>query len=90
MARDPIAELVSLLSRLPGIGERTATRLAFYVLGAEPEYAKALGEAIGSVHDRVRRCIQCGNYGADELCSICHDTRRDPTLVCVVSRVPDL
>ncbi len=90
MASDPIAELVALLSRLPGVGERTATRLAFYVLGAEPDYAKALGAALSTVHDRIRRCAVCGNYGADEVCAICRDPRRDPALVCVVSRVPDL
>lgn len=90
MASDPIAELVSLLSRLPGVGERTATRLAFHVLGTDPDYAKALGDALATVHDRVRRCARCGNYGAEELCRICQDPRRDATLVCVVSRVPDL
>lgn len=90
MAGDPIADLVGLLSRLPGVGERTATRLAFFVLGAEPEYAKALGAALATVHDRVRRCAICGNYGAEELCAICRDPRRDPSIVCVVSRVPDL
>lgn len=83
-------ELVRLLARLPGVGERTATRLAFHVLGTEPAFAHALGESLASIHERVRRCVSCGNYGADERCAICTDERRDPTLVCVVARVPDL
>ena len=86
----PLDELVRLLARLPGIGERTATRLAFHVLAGEPDYARALGESLANIHERVRRCVSCGNYGADERCSICADTRRDPTVVCVVARVPDL
>lgn len=87
---DPIAELVSLLARLPGIGERTATRLAFHVLGSDPVYARALGESLAQVHGRVKRCAVCGNYGADEVCDICRDPRRDASLLCVVARVPDL
>ncbi len=87
---DPIAELVSLLARLPGIGERTATRLAFHVLGSDPLYAKALGESLAQLHGRVKRCAICGNYGAEDICRICQDPRRDASLLCVVARVPDL
>ena len=87
---DPIAELVRLLSRLPGIGERTAARLAYHVLAGEQDYAKALGGALSAIHDRVRPCASCGNYSADERCAICTDPRRDPAVLCVVARVPDL
>ena len=87
---DPIAELVTLLARLPGIGERTGLRLAFFVLGADRQYAAKLGEALVGIHDRVLRCTECGNWGAVSPCSICTSSRRDPTVVCVVSRVPDL
>lgn len=90
MSADPIAELVTLFARLPGVGERTASRLAFYVLGQDPMYARALGGALSSIHERVRRCVVCGNYGADERCVVCTDPRRDPTVLCVVARVPDL
>ena len=90
MAADPIGDLISLLARLPGIGERTAGRLAFHILGAEPEYAGALGEAVAEIHQRVRRCVDCGNYGADERCLVCQDNRRDRGLLCVIARVPDL
>ena len=87
---DPIGELVALLARLPSVGERTATRLAFHVLGGDSEYAAALGDALAGIHERVRRCIHCGNYGANEVCRICADPRRDPRVLCVVARVPDL
>lgn len=87
---DPIGELIRLLSRLPGVGERTAARLAFFVLGEERSYAEALGRALGELHDRVRRCVVCGNYGAEERCAICRDPRRDGSVLCAVARVPDL
>ncbi len=89
-AGDPIGELVELLSRLPSIGERTATRLAFHILKREPEYAKALGQALTDIHERVIRCEDCGNYGAEAKCKICSDIRRDPKIICVVAQVPDL
>jgi len=87
---DPLGELVSLLARLPGIGERTATRLAFHVLATAPEYAHALGASVAAIHSRIRRCRVCGNYGAEERCAICLDPRRDGSLICCVARVPDL
>ncbi|MCA9529635.1 MAG: recombination protein RecR [Myxococcales bacterium] len=87
---DPIANLVTLFARLPGVGERTATRLAFFVLGAEREYALALGDALTHIHERVRRCERCNNYGAEAICAICADPRRDALTLCVVARVPDL
>ncbi len=89
-ANDPIASLISLLSRLPGVGGRTAARLAFHVLEGEAQYAQALGQALSTIHDEVRRCELCGNYGAESRCAICRDPRRDETLVCVVAKVPDL
>ena len=87
---DPIGELVALLARLPSVGERTATRLAFHVLRGDPEYARALGDALMGIHERVRRCVRCGNYGAEDICRICADPRRDERTLCVVARVPDL
>ena len=87
---DPIGALVSLLARLPGIGERTATRLAFHVLEGEPQYAQALGKALAEIHDKVTRCERCGNYGAEARCAICLDPRRDGSTLCVVAKVPDL
>ena len=87
---DPIASLISLLSRLPGIGERTAARLAFHILEGDAQYAAALGQALGTIHDEVTRCELCGNYGAESRCVICQDQRRDDSILCVVAKVPDL
>ena len=87
---DPISELIGLLGRLPGIGERSATRLAFHVLAGEPEYAVALGQSLTGIHERIRKCGECGNFTDSELCAICKDTHRDASLLCVVARVQDL
>jgi len=87
---DPIAELVGLLSRLPGIGERTATRLAFHLLEGDEELAGALGGALSTLHQVVRRCEECGNFTAGSRCAICLDPRRESAMLCVVARVPDL
>ncbi len=86
----PIAELVSLLARLPGIGERTALRLAFHILSSDANYASQLGHSLASLHERIHRCEVCGNFGARSRCDICLDPRRDPRLVCLVARVQDL
>lgn len=87
---DPIGELVRLLSRLPGIGERTAVRLAHHVLGQERDYAVALGTVLQQLHDRVRPCVECGNYATEALCRVCGDGTRDGGRVCVVARPPDV
>lgn len=90
MAADPIQNLISLLARLPGVGERTATRLAFHILEGDPEYASQLGSSLSTVHSMVQRCHVCSNYGSQELCWVCSDPRRDASTICVVARVPDL
>jgi recombination protein RecR len=87
---DAIAELVGLLSRLPGVGERTAARLTYYILGSSREYAEALGHALSELHARVRRCEECGNYAVEARCAICNDHKRDPSIICVVARPPDV
>lgn len=90
MAADPITELVELLSRLPGIGERSATRLAFHILVQDPAYAQGLSRTLGTLHERVKRCENCGNFGPGERCAICLDPRRESHSLCVVARVQDL
>ncbi|MGB8330954.1 MAG: recombination mediator RecR [Polyangiales bacterium] len=89
-ANDPIASLISLLSRLPSIGRRTAARLAFHILEGDPQYAQALGHALSTIHEEVTQCELCGNYGAETRCTICQDPRRDASVICVVAKVPDL
>jgi recombination protein RecR len=85
-----IVELADLLSRLPGIGRRSATRLAFHLLKASPDYVRRLGESVGALHDRVRRCSICANVGDDDPCAVCADRARANGTVCVVEGVPDL
>ena len=85
-----VDNLVAQLTRLPGIGSRTAQRLAFHILAAQKDEAVALAHAIVEVKERVRFCRECGNLTEEELCSICLDTRRDRTVVCVVEQPVDV
>jgi recombination protein RecR len=85
-----VDNLVAQLTRLPGIGSRTAQRLAFHVLSAPKEEALALAAAIGDVKERVRFCDECGNLTEAERCDICLDARRDRTVVCVVEQPVDV
>jgi recombination protein RecR len=85
-----VDNLVAQLTRLPGIGSRTAQRLAFHILATQKDEAVALAHAIEEVKERVRFCRECGNLTEEELCSICLDTRRDRTVVCVVEHPVDV
>jgi recombination protein RecR len=85
-----VQNLVAQLTRLPGVGQRTAQRLAFHLLRTPKEEAVALAEAIVEVKERVRFCRECGNLTEDEVCAICLDARRDHTLICVVEQPVDL
>jgi recombination protein RecR len=87
---DPIARLVKELARLPGIGEKTAQRLAFHILDAGPEYAHELAEAVVRAVQDVRCCSSCQTLTDIDPCAICRDDRRDPRLLCIVEGVPDL
>jgi recombination protein RecR len=85
-----VENLVAQLTRLPGIGSRTAQRLAFHLLRAPKDEAGALAGAIQEVKERVRFCLECGNLTEDEVCGICRDERRDRTMICVVEQPVDL
>jgi recombination protein RecR len=87
---DPIARLVKELAKLPGIGEKTAQRLAFHILEAGAGYAGDLAAAITSVVRDVSLCSSCQTLTDQDPCAICRDPRRDATVVCVVEGVPDL
>lgn len=76
--------LVAELARLPGIGPRSAQRLAFHLLKAPPERPRALADAIAAVVDRITPCTECFSFAEGDLCPVCADTRRDPTVICVV------
>jgi recombination protein RecR len=86
----PIQRLITELGKLPGIGNRTAQRLAFYILRASPEDAAALGDAIREVKERIGLCEVCFNLAEGPRCRICEDPRRDPALICVVEEAPDV
>jgi len=87
---DPIARLVRELARLPGIGEKSAQRLAFHILKAGPAYASDLAGAIAGVVRDVRLCSSCQTLTDRDPCPICADPERDPRTICVVEGVPDL
>ncbi len=87
---DPIQKLIRELAKLPGIGEKTATRLAFHVLRAPAEYARELAHALVEVKEKIRLCETCMNLTEQSPCSLCADARRDPRVVCVVATPPDL
>ena len=85
-----VENLVAQLTRLPGVGSRTAHRFAFHLLRVSREEALALAEAIVEVKERVRFCNECGNLTEDEVCAICLDARRDHSIICVVEHPADL
>jgi recombination protein RecR len=86
----PIQRLVTELSKLPGIGNRTAQRLAFHILRASNEDALGLAEAIKEVKEKVGLCEVCFNLADEPRCRICQDTRRDASLICVVEEPSDV
>lgn len=85
-----LATLIEHLVRLPGVGPKTAQRLAFHLLKAPREDAAALAEALVALKDRTRLCQRCFNLCEAELCGICLDARRDGSLLCVVEEINDL
>jgi recombination protein RecR len=85
-----VDNLVAQLTRLPGVGQRTAQRLAFHLLRVPKDEAVALSTAIAEVKERVRFCRDCGNLTEEETCEICRDARRDRAIVCVVEQPADL
>ena len=90
MYAPPIQRLITELGKLPGIGNRTAQRLAFYILRASPQDATALADAIREVKERIGLCEVCFNLAEGPRCRICDDTRRDAGLICVVEEAPDV
>jgi len=90
MLAPPVNRLVTELARLPGIGQRTAQRLAFHLLSAPGDEALGLAEAIREVKETVGRCEVCFNLAVESRCRICEDTRRDSDLICVVEQPSDV
>ncbi len=90
MLAPPLQRLVAELARLPGVGNRTAQRLAFHILRASPEEAGALAAAIREVKERITLCEVCFNLAEGPRCTVCLDERRDPELICVVEEPGDV
>ena len=90
MYEGPIQDLIDELSRLPGIGPKSAQRLAFHVVKAPPDDAKRLAESIVQAKERIFFCKECGNVAEGELCRICRDEGRDRTTLCVVEEPKDV
>ena len=85
-----VTELIDQLGKLPGIGRKTAERLAYHLLRVHETEAFALSDAIRSVRENVRYCDSCYNLAEGELCNICMDPRRDTSLICIVEQPRDL
>ncbi|MTA02442.1 MAG: recombination protein RecR [Actinobacteria bacterium] len=90
MYEGAIQDLIDALGRLPGIGPKSAQRIAFHILQADSEIADSLVDAVRTVKDRVKFCTDCGNVSEEEQCRICRDPRRDPSKICVVEEPKDV
>jgi recombination protein RecR len=86
----PVQDLIDELGRLPGIGPKSAQRIAFHLLAAEPADVTRLQEVLQKVKEGVVFCEVCGNVSAETRCRICQDSRRDPAVVCVVEEPKDV
>ncbi len=85
-----LEDIVALFARLPGIGKKSAARIAFHLLKADAQYADLLAECIAGLKDRVRFCSQCGAYTEDDPCPVCSSPARDHSLMCVVEQPQDV
>jgi recombination protein RecR len=82
--------LTNILSKLPGIGKKTAGRLAYHILDTDPSYAHTLAEELSGLHEAIRHCSRCGSYTESDPCPICADSGRDRSILCVVERAQDV
>lgn len=87
---EPLAKLVNAFSKLPGIGGKTALRLAYHVISAPEEDVKDLVNALETIKEKVKYCSCCGNFCEGEMCDICSDVRRDKSVICVVKDPRDV
>jgi recombination protein RecR len=87
---DPIRRLVQHLARLPGVGEKTATRLAFHLVRAPKQQTRELAQSLLDLADRIRLCSVCANVTENDPCTTCSDDRREPDVICVVATPADV
>jgi len=85
-----VQDLIDELGRLPGVGPKSAQRIAFHILATDPADVRRLAHVLGEVKDRVKFCSVCGNVAEDEQCRICRDHRRDLSVICVVEESKDV
>ena len=85
-----VQDLIDELGRLPGVGPKSAQRIAFHLLAADPTDVRRLAHVLTEVKDKIRFCSTCGNVAEDEQCRICRDTRRDLSVICVVEEPKDV
>ena len=85
-----VQDLIDELGRLPGVGPKSAQRIAFHLLAADPTDVRRLAHVLTEVKDKIRFCRTCGNVAEDEQCRICRDARRDLTVICVVEEPKDV
>lgn len=85
-----VQDLIDELGRLPGVGPKSAQRIAFHILQVEPTEARRLSDAITTVKETIRFCSRCFNISQEQECQVCRDPRRDPTLLCVVEEPRDV
>ena len=90
MYEGAVQDLIDELGRLPGVGPKSAQRIAFHLLAADPVDVRRLVAALTEVKDKVRFCTICGNVAEEEQCRICRDPRRDPSVLCVVEEYKDV
>lgn len=90
MYEGAVQDLIDELGRLPGVGPKSAQRIAFFLLDAQKDDVQRLAEAMAAVKERVQRCQICGNVAEDDQCAICQDARRDQSIICVVEESKDV
>jgi recombination protein RecR len=90
MSLNALDRLTVLLSKLPGIGKKSASRLVYHILESDPSYAGALAAELAGLHEAIKRCSRCGSFTESDPCPICTDPGRDHTLLCVVERAQDV
>jgi recombination protein RecR len=87
---EEIERLISLMSRLPGLGKRSARRIVLHLINKRDSLMRPMSQAINEVHDKVQKCLECGNISTVAVCAICEDKSREATKLCVVADVTDL
>ena len=90
MNPNALDRLITLLSKFPGVGKKSAGRMAYHILEGDPAFAQTLAEELAGLHKAIRRCGICGGFTETDPCPICSDSGRDHSIICVIERAQDL